>query len=239
MDGLISLFILLVLTFIGVIILGLIAGFSPSLYIAQAALSTHKRTAKQYTYALMAGVTLATILLLVIFQSFSLNTLITTVDSAAHALFLSVGFNILFGLLFIGGGIYYVRSRHVHAVYTADTQTIKKAGGMSAFFGFGFAKTFLSVSGATAIFISSNLIASTSTDVVIRAIFMIAFLIASIVPFWVILLTIRKNPEKINTIVLKVKSHISQLNYRLTVGVAAILFGAAIIIFNCMMSLFY
>jgi hypothetical protein len=239
MDPFISFLLLLILTFLGVIVLGLIAGFSPTLYIAQAALSTKKSAAKRYTYSLIAGVLAAVVVLMVAFQYFNLSTLLSTVESAVDALFISTIFNLFIGVLFILAGVFYLKTRNRTHAYDADTKTIKKAGGSSAFFGFGFAKTFLSVSGATAVFIGGNIIANVNTDIVVRALFTAAFLIATVIPFWFILYLIRKNPERVDMLVYKVKSRLKTVNYRLTMGVAALLFGSAVIIFNVMMYLLY
>lgn len=239
MDAYITILILFILSLIGVIFLGLIAGFSPTLYIAQTALSTKKSNAKRYTYSLMAGVLLAAIILLLTFQIINLTTLIAIFESALEALFLSVAFNILVGLLFILAGFRYIYSRNAKQAYDADTNAIKNAGGASAFFGFGFAKTFLSVSGATAIYVGGNIIASTGNDPVIRLLFTLAFLVACVIPFWCILYLIRRVPDKVEQLVHRIKVHIETFNYRLTVGVAAILFGAAVMVINGMLALFY
>jgi hypothetical protein len=239
MDTFVIIVLFMVLNLIGIVFLGLIAGFSPTLSIAQVALSTKKRTAARYAYALMAGVLTATVILLVLFQFFSLNNLISTISSTVEALLISVLFNVVVGILFIITGVYYVSTRRSKAVYHTNTKAIRQAGGASAFFGFGFAKTLLSLSGITAVYLGGNIIASTTPDIIIRLVLILAFLGATIAPFYFTLVLIKKHPEKLEAFIAKVTSRIADFNYRLVVGGAAIVFGVAVIVSNCMLALFY
>lgn len=242
MDEIAGLLILFIIALVSIVIAGLIAGFSPTLYIAQAAISMHadKKGAKHYTYMIIGGVLLAIVLLLVFFQTINLDTLLSVIDSSVDALFVSVSFNAVVGLLFIFGGMMYIRSRKTEKTYETSTKKkAKKAGGMSAAFGLGLTKTFLSISGVTAVFIGGNIIASTANTFVDHIIYTLVFLAAAVAPFLVMLYFIQNSPQKLQGVIDSVKNRMTKVNYRLTVGVAAIILGAAILIFNIMMALLY
>src|ERR1051325_3132567 len=62
------------------VLLGFVAGFSPTLYIAQITVGTKSKKHLAFTAALMAGVLLAIIVLLILFQTFHLSTMISIID---------------------------------------------------------------------------------------------------------------------------------------------------------------
>lgn len=239
MDELFNLLIVFILTLLTVIALGLVAGFSPTLYVAQATLSSKKATVKSYTMAIMGGVLAAVFVLLLLFQTFNLATIFNLINSTVQALLVSIVFNILVGILFVFGGVKYINQRDVNKAYSTDVKKVKNVTGIGALFAFGFAKTFISISGATAVFIGGNIIASATVSIVDRAIFTAIFLAATIVPFIGMLQLIQRNPERLRKIANYVKTKLARTNYRLVVGVAAVLFGSSIIIINIMMALFY
>ena len=239
MLGLFDVYTLFILTIIGVALLGLAAGFSPTLYIAQAA-STRSKAAKQRTVALILGVVVAIIVLLSLFQSLTLATLKTVIDSTLHALLFGAISNSIIGLLFILAGVYYIRTQDIHQAYTPHNESrSKKARSAGAFFGLGFVKTLLSVSGATAVYIAGNLIGTASQVALERIVYTAVFLAAVVAPFIAVFIILRKHPRVIHSSIEKIKNRLEFVNYRLTVGVGAIMFGLAIIAFHSMMALFY
>lgn len=240
MDGFLSVIILFILGIIAVLILGLIAGFSPTLYVAQITTAAIKNKAHhKTTISLISGVLFATVVLLILFQVFSLSSLLTIIDSTVRALLVSVIFNIVVGLLFIFGGLRYLRTSDTKKAYDADPKKFKKYSGSATLFGFGFLKTLTSISGATAIFIGGNIIASTSGVFFERAVLTLVFLVATIAPFLALFLFLQRKPEQLVEVVNKIKSRLSKINYRTTVGVGSVILGGAIVIFNVMMALFY
>lgn len=240
MDAIVNIFILFILGIIAVIILGLVAGFSPTLYLAQVTTAAlKKKNNYKTTVSLAAGVVAATVILLVLFQIFSLSSLLDIIDSTVRALLVSVVFNIVVGLLFIFGGLRYLHTSDAKNAYDASPKSIKKYKGTSALFGFGFIKTSISISGVTAIFVGGNIIASASGGFLERIILTLIFLAASIAPFFALLYFLDRKPEQLTSIVNKVKIQLSKFNYRTTVGVASVILGGAIVIFNVMMALFY
>jgi len=224
------------LTVLGVSALGLAAGFSPVLYIAQITMGTKSKRLKLYTGWLIAGVLAAIILLIALFQTLHLDTLITIVDTTVRAVTVSVLFNIFVGLAFIYGGFWYLRHQEVSK---PKSPKLRKTGGSLTVLGLGFVRTFTSISGITATYIAGNAIANVSVSLIERLLFTALFLVATIVPFIAIVILMRKKPHQLMRAVAYIRRQMTQLNYRPVVGVGAILFGSSITVINIMMFLFY
>ncbi len=238
MVALITFLLLFIATSISVTILGLLAGFSPTLYIAQitAGVSKHPKSDFRYTIAIMIGVVIAIILLMFLFQIFHLETLLNFINSTVSALAVSVIFNILVGIALIFGGFWYINYSETPKT---KLKNMKSAGGLSAMAGLGFARTFLSISGVTATFIAAGIISNASSYWPERIALTLIFLAASIIPFAAILYVLRRNPAKLHNAIVAVKKLLKKFNYRPVIGTIAVLLGASIIIFNIMMALFY
>lgn len=217
------------------ILLGLIAGFSPTLYMTQIGLGTKPKGALPYMISIMVGVILSLVVLTVLFQFFHLNTLIDFIDTTINALLVSVIFNIFIGLLLIGGGLWYLRHRDPEV----KPLNAHKKSGYVALISFGFLRTFISISGVTATFVASNIIAEVSPGFIARCILTLIFLAASVIPFVVIILYLKSNPEQLTHFAARVKGLLRRFNYRPVIGVGAILFGSSIVIYNILMAVFY
>ena len=236
MDELASLVIIFISTLISVSVLGIIAGFSPTLYITQIAITSKSRKERSYTAALMAGVFAAVFLLIILFQIVNLETLRTFIDTTVRALTVSVIFNAIIGTAFIYGGLWYLRHQEITQ---PKPSKIKSTGGIAAIFGFGFVRTFLSISGVTATYIAGNIIANVSVGIAERIVYSLIFFAAAVIPFLVISMLMQKNPERLTSLTNRLRSWLRGMNYRLVVGVTAIILGGSIIFFNLMMVLFY
>jgi len=233
----ISALFIFVSTLISVSILGLVAGFSPTLYVAQVAMASKSKHPVTYTISLMAGVLFAILLLIILFQTLHLDTLLSFIDTTVRAVTVSVIFNLLVGAGFIWGGIWYLRNQHIPKI--TKKSGVKKRGGIISMFGLGFARTFISVTGVTATYIAGNIIANVSIGIIEHIIYTLIFLAASIVPFFGIIIFMQKNPERLLRMTDELRALLHKTNYRLIVGVIAIILGSSIIIFNLMMALFY
>ena len=231
---------LFITSLIAVAILGLVAGFSPTLYIAQVTVAAKPSRTVPYTIGLMAGVLGAIILLMLLFQVFQLDTLITFIDSTVSALLLSVTFNVLVGSALIIGGFWYIQSRDASAkTNTAATSAAKSKGGIGALVSLGFIRTLTSISGLTATFIAGGIIGSSNPVPLERLITTGVFLAATIVPFAVIIILLRRNPKQLTALTSRLRGSLKRFNYRLVAGVASVVLGSCIIVFNLMMALFY
>ncbi len=217
---------------VAAIILGVAAGFSPTLYVVQASTAPKIKTSKLSAIAIMIGVLLAIISLSITFQFFQLNTLITFIGSTVHALVVSVAFNLFIGGVFIAAGIWYVTKK------PKPPEIIKKKT-MNHWMlvSLGFFRTFTSLSGATATFIASGLIANAAFGGVGRLILSLTFLAAVIAPFLVILLIVHKRPQYIQRLFTFVKTTVTSVHVRTFIGVVAIICGASIILFNVLMAI--
>ncbi|MGY4893725.1 MAG: hypothetical protein ACO1N2_03480 [Candidatus Saccharimonadota bacterium] len=233
---------LFIAALIAVAVLGIIAGFSPTLYIAQVSIGSKPKRIIPYTIGLMAGVLGAVIFLMLLFQVFQLDTLVSIIDSTVSALLLSVGFNIVVGTGLIVGGLWYIRSRKESPKPLKETRAAAAArskAGIGAIVSLGFIRTLTSISGLTATFIASGLISSGNPLLLERSLMTLVFLAASIVPFAGIIVLLKRSPERLTKLTGRLKELMHRINYRLIAGVAAVILGSSIIIFNLMMALFY
>lgn len=224
-------------TLISVSILGLTAGFSPTLYVAQVAITAKVRRPVAYAASLMAGVLVAVLLLIILFQVIQLDTLLAFIDTTIRAVTLSVIFNMLVGVGFIAGGMWYLR--HKDVLKPPRPSKAKQAGGLASVFGLGFVRTFISISGVTATYFAANIIANISLNLIEQLIFTLIFFAAAIVPFFAIVMYMKKSPERVLKIAEQFRALLRRINYRPVVGVGAIILGVSILIFNLMMVLFY
>ena len=238
MTELLNLIIVFASSLIALSVLGLIAGFSPTLYIAQVAVAAKSKKGIAYSIAIMAGVVAAILLLIVLFQTIHLDTLLTIIDTSVRALTVSVIFNILVGAALVVGGFRYLNHRELPEPNPKKLKA-KQAGGALGIFGLGFARTFVSISGVTATYIAGNVIADVSAGFVERIVYSLIFLVATVIPFAGIIMLMRRNPAYLTSLTDTARNWLHRFNYRLVVGAAAIIFGSAIIIFNSMMALFY
>lgn len=220
---------LLIGAIIAMIILGVIAGFSPTLYVTQVGISTTSKRARSLMIALMAGVLLGIVVLSILFQFFQPSVLHAIIDNAINALFVSIAFNILIGIVFILAGFWYIHKKP-NRIEETKKPTIKS--GYWALISLGFFRTFLSISGATATFLASGILSDQQTGIVNRFILSGVFLAAAVAPFLLILITMRRFPSKISTLLDWFKLNLHRFNYKLIIGVAAILVGSGIVIFN-------
>lgn len=220
---------LFICAIIAMVLLGLIAGFSPTLYVTQIGVSTSSKRARALMISLMIGVLLGIILLSVLFQVFQLDSLQALFNSSTNVNYLSSAFNILIAVVFIIGGLWYINNKPNHISNTKGVQT--KIGSLGLI-GFGFLRTFVSISGATATFLASNVIGDTHVGILSRVLLTIIFLASTIAPFALILITMNRHPENVRLVLAWSKVQLSRFNYKYLIGAAAILIGSAIIIFN-------
>lgn len=228
--------IIFISTLISVSILGLVVGFSPTLYIAQIAIATKSKRHISYAVSLMSGVLVAVLLLVVLFQSIHLDTLLQFIDTTVRAVTLSVVLNMLVGVVFIGVGIWYLR--HQEVVKPRPSKA-KRATGFISLFGAGFVRTFISISGVTAAYLGGNIIGNISASFLERVIYTLVFFAATIIPFIGIIIYMNRSPKKLLALTDKIQSTLHRFNYRLIVGAGAVILGCSIVVFNLAMALFY
>ncbi len=213
---------------LALVFLGLLAGFSPTLYAAQMSMATDSKKSSSYAISIMVGVILAIIALGIFFQFFQFDTLNAIIDSRKDAMVVSSVFNLVIGFTFILAGIWYIRKKTTPKKESRLTST---TAGHLAFAGLGFFRTFLSLSGATSTFMAIGLIANTDIEPVGRLLLSFIFLAAAIAPFVVILIEIKKRPHNIQKLLNFVKHRASTPYFHSVVGLLSIILGASIALF--------
>jgi len=220
---------LLISAIIAIVILGLAAGFSPTLYVTQIGMSTTAKRARNLMIALMIGVLLGIVALSTVFQFFQLDALRTFIDSAVSALFVSIIFNIIIGVTFILAGFWYINKKP-NRLNEVNKPAAKSS--YVALISLGFLRTFASISGATATFLASGIISDVRSGIVVHLILTAVFLAAAIAPFLLIVVTIKRYPKRIQRQLQWFKDQLLKYNYKIVIGAGGILIGGAIIIFN-------
>jgi cytochrome c biogenesis protein CcdA len=236
MTELLNFIIIFATSIIALSVLGVIAGFSPVLYIAQVVAVSKSKNGTTYSAAIMAGVLLAIFLLILLFQTIHLETLIGLIDTTVEAVTVSVAFNLVVGLGLVFGGLHYLRRREIPKPKIIKA---KQAGGTIGMVGLGFIRTFVSLTGIVATFIAGNVIADVSATIIERFVYSLIFLAATVMPFFAIIILTRKNPRRITSITDTIQSWLKRFSYHLIIGAGAIIFGSSVIVFNVMMALFY
>lgn len=233
----VSAIVVLVSTLISVSLLGLVAGFSPTLYVTQIAVTSKVKRPLAYAASLMGGVLVAVLVLILLFQVIQLDTLLQIINDSVRALTLSVAFNMLIGVGFVWAGAWYLHDKNV--LKAPKAPKTKHASGLVSVFTLGFARTFISVSGVTATFFAGNIISNISVSIIEQLIFTLVFFAAAIVPFIGIILYMRSNPKRILQATDELRALLGRINYRPIVGTGALILGSAIIVFNLMIALLY
>jgi len=220
---------LLISAIIAITILGVVAGFSPTLYVTQIGVSTRSKRARNLMVALMSGVLLGIIALSIVFQFLQLDTLLGIIDTTLNAIIVSVFFNIVIGTIFIVAGFWYVNKKPNRI--SEDDKPPAKAS-YWALVSLGFVRTFASISGATATFFASGIITDTRVGVVSHLLLTTVFLAATVAPFVLILIIMKRDPKRIKNILTWFKYRLEKYNYKIVIGTGSILIGSAVIIFN-------
>lgn len=236
MPDLFSTIIVFILTLVGIILLGFVAGLSPSLHIAQTD-DPLKKEKFPYLTAFATGVLFALLALVVLFQTIQLDTLLQSITSPVQAVILSVVLNILIGVGLIIGGFWYINHR------SASKPDIVIPGlNSTSFIGtaaFGFMRTFVSISGVIAAYLAGNAIASASVAVSEQVVYTAIFMTAAIYPLATLGILIKRRSARLEVLIERLQLTLLRVNYRLTIGAGAVIFGGSIVIFHIMMSLFY
>lgn len=207
------------------VILALLAGFSPSLYVIHASVASKSTRTKNNTLAIALGVIIALALLLTLFQFFNLDTLLDVVGSTINALIMSTIVNLLVGAACIYGGAHYITHR-TSLIYSPRV-TVRRTWPLVSF---GFLKTLLSVSGITATFLGGNLIATISPNLLARTLLTTGYLITAALPFLVITHLLAHHPDKVHVVSSRLAAVSKKLPYRYILGVAMITAGAIILV---------
>lgn len=212
--------------------LGLVTGFSPTLYVTQLGITLRRQHALSHMAALIAGVVIGTVLLGVLFQIFHPQILTHIFSINIGSPVANAWFNTVIGTGIIAGGVWYARSRqkfkkpkqepHIDVVNTRYVATVV----------FAALKTILSASGAAAIFLAGNIIVDAPTGIIGRLILIAIYLAATILPFVIMMVTSWRSPARLATLKKSVQTFTNKINYRHVMGVIAIIIGVIIVCIN-------
>ncbi len=208
--------------------LALAASFSPILYAAQLRTAYKSHRLLRNAYAPVVGAIAAIITMLVIFQFLSLDTLVHIIGSTIGALIVSTSVAMLVGFACIYGGVRFMRQQD-KAVPKTDTISTKSS---SALIGFGFARTFFSVSGLSAAFLGANLIAETGHGLLVQSVLTGFFLVVAAIPFVTIAYLVARLPASVISLARSTKRIATQIQYRYYIGVLFIAVGSGIVVFQ-------
>lgn len=225
-----SFFWTLVATSIGVVGLGLVAGFSPILYGTQAGLSIHPRNTTRMMIIIIAGVLTGTLLLGFFFSFFQITTLTAILNSTIQAIIVNTAFQIIVGAVLFIIGIRFLRRPKATTQKKQPTQ--QKPATEWTLFSFAVAKTILSASGAAAVFIATGIIIDSSLPFLTQIISAVVFLAATILPFVFILWVWVKSPHRFQTVADSVKAKANKIHYRKIFGWAFLGIGISLIALN-------
>jgi len=226
---------LLISAIIAITILGVIAGFSPTLYVTQIGVSTRSKRTLELMVAMMLGVLLGIIALSIVFQFLQLEILLKIIDSTFNAIIVSVFFNIIIGTIFIVAGFWYINKKPNRI---SDDRPPAKAS-YWALVSLGFVRTFASISGATATFFASGIITDSRVGIVSHLLLTAIFLAATVAPFGLLLVMINKQPKRVKNLLSWLKEKLIQYNYKLVIGAGSIFIGSGIVIFNLLKAVLY
>lgn len=225
---------ILVGTLLVTCLLGFIAGFSPTLYAVQIGISRTKRY-RRYALALILGVIASFSTLLVLFQFFQPEILIRIIHSTLDAVFVSRTFNVFIGAVFVGGGIWYIR--HTDRRLAVQNDGMKKTGTI-ALFGLGYLRSITSLSSIMASFVASNIITQASGSFGFSLLFLLVFLVVSVLPFALLLVITERHPTLLNRLLTLIKRIGVSINIRLIGAAIVMIVGAGILLVNAA-ALFY
>jgi hypothetical protein len=205
--------------------LGLIVGFSPTLYVTHIAVLLQAKHPLRQSMVLLGGVTTAVILLAALSEVIQPGVLRELTRDAVLAVTASKWLSYLLGMAFIAIGWYYLMPR-------ADTPKKTKnaaLGATSGLYTFGLIKTMASASGFAALLIGVRLINEASANLLAQLMLFAVFLTATILPFIGLLLLRLFRPSAFARVNQRL-SKISTRSYRVYAGAVLILIGCALIV---------
>lgn len=215
-------------TFIGyaltLIALGLIVGFSPTLYITQVGILTRGRRPLRQSALLMAGVASAAVLLALFSDVIQPAVLLSYTHNALLIVTAEQWFDYVLGAAFVLIGFY-----HIVTPPRAKPRTKKPTGSAAtSLYVFGLIKTLFSVSGFAALLLGTRLITELAGRLTVQLMLFSVLLAAVVLPFAGLLLLHTHRPQtfhRLNNLLERAATY----NYRTLAGAALCVIGASLI----------
>lgn len=211
---------------LGLIGLGLVAGFSPVLYLAQASAAAKSRAPEHAMITLMIGVLASTVLIGLLFLFFHPDTLSYFFEKALGPLLVSSWFHVILGVSFIAMGLWGLSAPPIPKNKKPTSSTPNAPW---LLFSAGFLKTLLSPSSAVAIFFATQLIVRSEGGLVTQAILVAIFLTGSLLPFAILYGVWKKSPDTIDTSSEVLTQWLQKIHYRELTSLAIVSAGILIV----------
>lgn len=225
---------ILIGTITGLIALGVVASFSPTLYALTAAVSQSKKPAELLRSKLY-GIVIGILFLSALFQFFHPDALVNVFNSTVTALVISTWFHIIIGGIFIATGLMRLQSPAVRVPnQTPRTTTLS---GRWATASLSFLKTSFKLSAVASVFVATRIILEASSLAIGRLILFAVFIAAALAPFVGLYILFRRAPR----LIVKSRAQLSGIRRRLgtsrVVAYVSVCAGVGIIIFSLAESL--
>jgi len=225
---------ILIGTIAGLVALGLVASFSPTLYALTAAVSQSKQPVELLRSKLY-GIVVGILFLAALFQFFHPDALVNVFNSTVTALVISTWFHILIGGIFIASGILRLQSPVIREATTPPRP--QAARGRWATASFGFIKTSFKLSAVASVFVATRIIFEASPLAIGRLILFCVFIAAALAPFVGLFFLFRRSPR----LIVRARAHFSRIRRWLgssrILAYTSVFAGAALIIFSVLESL--
>lgn len=171
---------------LGLILIGLVAGFSTILYATQVAVLGSKKAPFQKSFILLSGVGAGLLLLTLIFFLTQPETFQVTSIWEVIKGYRTNAVDMFLGLLCIGGGISSIIVGQRAVTKPIATPKMQKGVGSTALFGLGFIRAITRVSGVAALLLGVRTIVHATDLLFFQCILLAALLAAAMLPYAVI-----------------------------------------------------
>lgn len=197
---------------------GLVASFSPTLYVTQVGILSRSNHPKRHGLTLLAGVLAGITVAALLFEFIQPDTIRTFLSDAFNTIVTNQDFYLGFGLLF-GGAALWCLLRRKPADKPKKKSTNKKAATASGIFSFAFAKILVSITALTATFLAIRILNTIELPTAIRLLIFPVFLTGVSVPYLGALWARLGHRKDLFKHLQKFSERISEYNYRLILGI--------------------
>lgn len=223
--------------------LGLVMGFSPTLYGYTLHALTRRTSATRAIVGMVAGIAVASTAMVLLFQFFDPDNLAALLRHRIGSLLLERGVDLAAGVVLLLGGFAVLllnregrmrpsRPPREHDVPVASRWDAADEGKVGAVSGdwrrgflFGLANTFIGLSGVATMYITGRVASGVSPDLLLRAVAYLPFLITLVGPYLLLLWAWDRYPA-LAAAITRDYDRVSKLDLRRPAGIALLIAGA-------------
>lgn len=216
--------------------LGLVMGFSPTLYAYTLHSLTAGRGAARAIGGMVTGLAVASTAMAVLFQFVDPDNLARLVRHRVDALLLERGVDLLAGAVLLVAGVAVLvlgREGRMHrrpARHHKDRSDDAAGPRFSRGFVFGLTNTLIGFSGVATMYIAGRVASGVSTDLLLRALAYVPFLVTLVGPYLLLLWVWGRFPALAKGIT-RVYDKVSSLDLRRPAGIALVVAGVTFLAF--------